>query len=80
MRTGTKRRRAGFGTALMVAGGLFILSAALLFLYNDTEDTKASEAAVDIAGEFTDRVAAPENAPEREADSGGEIYITTHLF
>jgi sortase A len=75
MKAEKKRKRAGIGTALMVAGGLLILSAASLFLYNDIQDAKAYDVALDIAGTFTERVAAQGNAPETDADPYGEIYI-----
>jgi sortase A len=75
MKAEAKGRRAGIGTALMVAGGLFILSAALLFLYNDIRDTKAYDVALNIASAFTDRVAARGNGPEPAADPADGIYI-----
>jgi sortase A len=73
------RRRAGFGTALMVVGGLLILSATSLFLYNDIRDTKVSEVAASIADEFDARVKADSDGREA-AGERSEIYIDGEIY
>jgi sortase A len=73
----------------MAAGGLLVLSALSLFLYNDMEDRRADASATRIAGALEERIeageASPAEASETDAADGsgggetisidGETYI-----
>ncbi|MDR1065090.1 MAG: sortase [Oscillospiraceae bacterium] len=79
MKTDTNRKRAGLGAALMVAGGLLVLSALSLFLYNDFDDRRASEVASRVADALISEIEAraaetPSAAPDADyvTDTGGE--------
>jgi sortase A len=90
MKTGENRKRARLGVALMVAGGLLVLSALSLFLYNDLEDRRASETASRLADALTTEIearteAAPASAPSADADANagegsGTIVIDGELY
>ncbi|MDR1590193.1 MAG: sortase [Oscillospiraceae bacterium] len=67
MNTEKKQKRAGLGVALMIAGGLLVLSALSLFLYNDMEDRRASEAATLVADALALEI------EERAAEAGSEL-------
>jgi sortase A len=78
--------RSWFGAAFMVAGGLLVLSAASLFLYNLAEDGRASAAALSIADELSSRIEErTESSPRDGGDSpaavaAGEIYIDGETY
>ncbi|MDR1064879.1 MAG: sortase [Oscillospiraceae bacterium] len=78
MKIDIKSKRARLGAALMVAGGLLVLSALSLFLYNDFDDRRASEVASRVAdaliSEIEARAAETAAAPDSDsvADTGGE--------
>jgi sortase A len=79
------RRRAGIGTALMALGGIFILCALFLFLYNMAEDRRAAEAAFGIAETLAERIGERTEAEKTEKTENveepetifidGEVYI-----
>jgi sortase A len=70
-------KRARLGVALMVAGGLLVLSALSLFLYNDAEDRRASASATRIADALESRIEARADADAAgpSADPAGTISI-----
>jgi sortase A len=78
--------RSLFGVTLMVAGGVFILSAASLFLYNTAEDNRASAAALSIADELSarieERAETARNADDAPAPvvTAGAIYIDGETY
>ncbi|MDR2356117.1 MAG: sortase [Clostridiales Family XIII bacterium] len=63
------RGRARLGAAFMIAGGLLVLFALSLFLYNDAEDRRASASATRIADALEARI-----ETRIEADAGGAVY------
>jgi sortase A len=74
------RSRAGIGTALMALGGMLILFAAFLFLYNEAEDKRAAEAAFGIAETLVERIGEIPGDASAGEDLGmifadGEAYI-----
>jgi sortase A len=71
------RKRAGLGLALMVAGGLLVLSALSLLLYNDLDDKRASENAARIAGALALEIKthAKAGGGDKTISVDGEIYI-----
>jgi sortase A len=74
------RKRARLGAALMVAGGLLVLSAFSLFLYNDAEDRRASASATRIADALEAQIEARIDAgrrddPPRAQDPFGTISV-----
>jgi sortase A len=90
MKTGAARKRASLGAALMIAGGLLVLSALSLFLYNDFDDKRAFASASRIADALVFEIearadttpdnaadTAPETAPDAAADAGGESGTIT---
>ncbi|MDR1246918.1 MAG: sortase [Clostridiales Family XIII bacterium] len=77
--------RSWFGVALMVAGGLLVLSAASLFLYNTAEDSRASAAALSIADELSARIeerteTSPHSGGAPAAVTSGAIYIDGETY
>jgi sortase A len=73
------RRSGGIGTTLMALGGICVLFAAFLYLYNMGEDKRAAEAAFGIAETLEERIEARTEAEKTEEPGtifiDGEIYI-----
>jgi sortase A len=79
--------RSWFGVALMVAGGLLVLSAASLFLYNAVEDNRASAASLRIADELSARIEEraessrdADDAPAADVPAAKAIYIDGETY
>jgi sortase A len=72
------KRGAGIGTTLMALGGICVLFAAFLYLYNMAEDRRAAEAALGIAETLEERIETRTETEETEEPGifiDGEVYI-----